>query len=148
MDRPDSHGKKPFYRSRLFWLGVPPLVFLVWCWVVSFDFSKAFGMGGRGYGFSFISRDGAIQPHAGLGFPQEFWFERHSEPLGSGGGTWFPPAIRLAKASEDPFDADNQPFTVAYWAVIILYLPAWLGSHLWWQRRTSRLLKLHVAPPP
>jgi hypothetical protein len=27
---------RPFYRSRLFWLGVPGLVFLVWLWVDSF----------------------------------------------------------------------------------------------------------------
>jgi hypothetical protein len=29
------HGRKPFWRSRLFWLGLPGLVFLLWLWVAT-----------------------------------------------------------------------------------------------------------------
>jgi hypothetical protein len=35
---------------------------------------------------------------------------------------------------------------VPYLAMVLAYLAAWLLTLAWWQRRKTRLLKLHTAP--
>ncbi len=37
---------RPFYRSRLFWLGLPGLVFLLWGWEISIEYYSHIHFGG------------------------------------------------------------------------------------------------------
>jgi hypothetical protein len=58
---------RPFYRSRLFWLGLPGLVFLLWAWVDSYwhvstaastGLVKVEGLPARGPGYRLLLQEG------------------------------------------------------------------------------------------
>lgn len=149
---------RPFYRSRLFWLGLPGLVFLWWAWWDS---------GGH---FTFFRWDrGAQSEHVGIVAGNVSWSrftERHPrkpimavlydverdvmhEQLPSGAiipRGRFPPALRVERVALQTHDVLE--VRVALWVVVTVYLVVWLGTVAIWQRRKSRLLKLPAAPPP
>jgi hypothetical protein len=49
---------------------------------------------------------------------------------------------------DDPTPSEWWQIGVPHLFLIAGFLAAWLGTRRWWQRRKSRLLKLHAAPPP
>ncbi len=59
----------------------------------------------------------------------------------------FPPAYRSKVQHFDPH-LRLRTFSFAYWFLLLAYLALWLPIFSFWQRRKSRLLKLHAAPPP
>jgi hypothetical protein len=155
---------RPWYRSRLFWLGLPGLLFLLWGWLADplavsgvtvtlgdyrltvGDWSRVgriswevYGSGGR------LSAQGIRTFSGRLG---------GSVPVDEGevrDRQAFPPAFRY-EVQEDhstPVGLRRIPqVRVAYWLLLLLYLPAWGALLAGWQRRKSRLLNLHAAPPP
>jgi hypothetical protein len=159
---------RPFYRSRLFWLGLPGLVFLLWTW---WDSGQHFSgvtwqrpsetieinvAAGRLCMVSYRDPDeGAGQlpapvqysvdrrvmitaslPEAGVR-PRQFDTPRAIERL-------------TGSAEDDPFGAsyETRGIEVACWLLLLVYLFLWSTALLTWQRRKSRLLKLHAAPLP
>lgn len=141
---------RPFYRSRLFWLGLPGLVFLLWVlvpgrasevtWVRasdSFSISREDGSI-RGTYQRFMIRRG----HPTLDFllpPTGFSSRSHADSV----GTIFAPAFEMVGGrGATHFDS----VSMGCWFMLILYLAAWLGFLLWWQRRKSRLMKLQTPP--
>jgi hypothetical protein len=59
----------------------------------------------------------------------------------------FPPAYRSEVQHFDPH-LRLRAFSFAYWLLVLVYLALWLPILGFWQRRRSRLLKLHTTPPP
>jgi len=134
--------------SRLFWLGLPGLLFLLWGWVVWISppsLTATIGnsrltvgnwagtlrvvwetRGGTPGGFTVSGRTGTRAPDL-------------IDP--------FPPAIRYSKVN---LPGGNRFVTVsiAYWFLIIVYLPLWLGTVAWWVRRKARLLKTSANLSP
>jgi hypothetical protein len=142
---------RPWYRSRLIWLGMPGLLFLLWGWVDRSPSSLLTAKGsklrlttGNRTGTLTVawetrpggSGDFAISGRTGTGTPG-------SIPL-------FPPAIQHWKVDLSGFPGGGSATTVkvAYWFLIIVYLPLWLGVLAGWQRRKGRLLKSPATPPP
>ena len=116
---------RPFYRSRLFWLGLPGLVFLLW-----FGHGSGVGFGG--------TRPWAIVQTAGdllVVWDSEEWPDWQS--LGN--------STEVALYSQGEHPTYRYVF-IPYYAVALAYITAWLLTLAWWHRRKSRLMKLHTAP--
>jgi hypothetical protein len=130
---------RPFYRSRLFWLGLPGLVFLLWSWWDSVGENKGVAWTSGGVGtFAYIS-------YSVIGVGTDSG-GRHYEgltPWKNGGLS--KPAFPSPVILREP-RADLISFEVPLWLLILLYLVAWPLTLGWWQRRKSRILKLHAAP--
>ncbi len=147
--------QRPFYRSRLFWLGLPGLVFLLWGWlavplsttgvgwskgrydIVICDVSRVVRIS---FGEIFISRSAENLPETGLTFSQNSNWE-----LPEAQSRVFPAAYDR-EVFEEPDYFYYDCFYLAYWWLILFYLLLWAAVALVWQRRKSRLLKLHAAP--
>lgn len=138
---------RPRHRSRVFWLGIPGLLFLLWGWI---DWSSPPSMAVR-IGTSRLT----VGNWAGV--LRMVWV---TDPGGSGfaissrTGTRapdlinpFPPAIRHSRVN---LPGGNRFMTVsiAYWFLILLYLPLWLGVAAGWQRHKVRLPRSPATPPP
>ncbi|MCW1883904.1 hypothetical protein OKA04_04140 [Luteolibacter flavescens] len=134
---------RPWYRSRLFWLGVPGFLFLMWAWTDSNVRVTQFNCEGREAACVIQSRSGAINFDAQNGDWGEMSFSSHSEPLDGMEERWFPAAFSPETKDDDPFDPVNQPAEVAYWAIVLGYMMLWGATVAVWQRRKQRL-----APKP
>ncbi len=146
---------RPWYRSHLFWLGLPGLVFLLWGWLGSCRQDSGARWSDAAAGFSvsdsartlsfrrFTDLSGSGLPNgAGLrGFSTWTWGDnrKHAEL------PWFPKALEFSR-EEVPLDYRAWTVSFAYWSLELLYLLFWTATLLVWQRRKSRLLKLHSAP--
>ncbi len=131
---------RPFYRSRLFWLGLPGLVFLLWAWKGSVGWSK--GLAWRHNDFAaFTSTVGGqmiIGTDNGTSRDQGFkvWSLRTHHPQ---------EALIIPKIKREAAFAQiyiELPIAL----LVLLYLAAWSGFVCCWHRRKSRLLRLHTAP--
>ena len=142
---------RPFYRSRLFWLGVPGLVFFVWLWVDSTRFvTEMVRMQGRWelYVLSYQG-EGYLTVTRRTGASTGSSYVRVKETRGI---SWFPPIseIVLLRVEADPFDplgGERKSWNVRLpmWTLTALYGCGWAGSLVWWQLRKARLKKLHAA---
>lgn len=164
---------RPFYRSRLFWLGLPGLAFLFWIWWDSGGHSsQCYVTGGRS-GSSLVAaatvEGGCVRLMAqvdeftasptGLHFyfdriqvrdrqfdgPLYFeWRIDEDEALGEdpAAAGWVPsPGATFPKP-----EVKSVEVAVALWLMILVYLCGLSLMMLWWQRRKTRLMKLHAAP--
>lgn len=108
LERPE----RPWLRSRLFWIGLVPLVFLMWAWWQSMRRYDFIDLRVGGFGTAFITSDGGFQlvhwqadpspmlsdapddPFAPAGEPEEpeFFFFAHSgfAHPGDFSRRWFP----------------------------------------------------------
>jgi len=143
------HGRKKFWKSRLFWLGVPVLVFLVWAWCDS-------GIHNSGVGFE---RDRkatqAWQSEGKFNFTQ-----MKGGSVSTGDGIWTTNRMRLVTRAEDrvwigsfafpraigafEYGSNWEHFmtrSIAHWLVVLAYLTTWLASVLGWQRWQWKKLK-------
>jgi hypothetical protein len=125
---------RPWYRSRLFLLGLFTLGFLIWAWKDSV--TKA----------TWISHSGLSLNLRGCSLSVGMRFNDGGEKL-----RWArwkrvesPPSapIQFTRRGDGGFLRLSFPF------VLVSYLVAWTGLIFWWQRRKARLLKLHFAAPP
>lgn len=141
----------PFYHSRLFWLGLPGLLFLLWSWEDSGKAIRTISWNGKGMARQVDLWNGVVRvvqvvdPKLYAGPMQKLGIHRAEIPLAdrgkaSPGGFVFAPLI---SAEEDEHALVRIPF----WFAICLYLPAWWTTLIWWQRRKVRLLILHSGKP-
>lgn len=147
------------FRSRLFWLGLPGLIFIAWAWM-----SPLFSGEGKYFSARWIAPGnfyqgfGATQdfhrmqlwlgrPYAGIGNPfrqtgitsRSFPFDarRHSWSVNERGPIWF-----------DWGNPSADSFTIAvdYWLMAPAYLTLWTAAVILWQYRKRRMcpaLHLH-----
>lgn len=137
---------RPWYRSLLFWLGLPGAPFIVWAWVQSMASGR--GMQWVGTGRSFFLSHGASSLRFGTddasrkaplhGFNEWEWDLALIEPL-----AWFPPPAlkRLPEYSE-------VVLLLPHWLGLGLYLAAWLGGLALWQARKRRTPGGSTGCPP
>jgi hypothetical protein len=130
---------RPFYRSRLFWLGLPGLVFLLWAWWLSTGHYSGAGFGGWVIGqmggevFARWDADGRpdwVEFGAGHRDMKEGEAQEMKGML---------PAVR------ELFPSYRIIFIPYFWPVLA-YTATWLLTLAWWQRRKYRISKLHTAP--
>lgn len=166
----DFPAPRPIYRSLLFWLGMPGLLFLLWAWWKSNAVRLKVEVG-PGW---LWSSQGKVCWHA-LDDPSGEWVAtvdyregklsaRRQEEMGivCGFGItrgfvsqtpvmiaeryWFPPprweAVQLDASSSCRLIA------LPYWLLTGSYLGLWLGGLMGWQRRKVRLAKVSAAPLP
>ncbi len=133
---------RPFYRSRLFWLGLPGLVFLLWGWWLSTGHWSGAGFAEpRAWGLGQIGGEVYGVWDAGGG-PEWRNFNGGHRKVG---------AEDIAVVKRDWAEAEEMGegfryvFIPYYWPVLA-YTATWLLTLAWWQRHKTRLLKLHTAP--
>lgn len=145
---------RPWYRSRLFWLGLPGLVFMLWLWLAkagqSFDVgytwniwpaettTRSIGISdGSLYQVTNTNSYGATGPPT-VGFHGSEVGLDPDEPV-----TYFP---------HRPFglirEDDYWKTWLAWWVVISAYTAVWLGAVAGWQRRQARLSRRAAAELP
>jgi hypothetical protein len=132
---------RPFYRSTLFWLGLPGLLFLLWAWWVSYGHTSWAGfMGPRPWWIG-----------QAAGEVVAAWNRRGSPELWNFAADYLeipvsnPPGWHRWPR-EPIFRPGFRCVVIPYYAVILAYVTTWLLTLAWWQRRKSRLMKLHPAP--
>ena len=143
---------RPFYRSRLFWLGGPGMIFLLWVWFVAqkewtlvwtdrlSSTSLVYEPGVVGIIRTTMSPDYDVI-YSDLGFQQ---LSNTVAPKDLEYFGW-----SLSWSTEAPFDPRirTSRLSVPLWLLTPLYTACWLGSVLWWQRRKARL-NPSAAPLP
>ncbi len=152
---------RPFYRSRLFWLGLPGLVFLLWGWWDSGAYpshlswsttSRTFWVGHENGGIVSGTINSTNPNNHGI--PQGFKFRRW-EANAPHIFSWSLPQPLLWQHNVTNYSlpsisrnlgVETRRLEVAYWLAILIYLTPWIAALWWWQHRKSRLLKLHSAP--
>lgn len=138
---------RPFYRSRLFWLGLPGMVFLLWGWIAGINASLEYFQPATRYGVqaghSKLSFYSSNHPAEFFHYPAGTWdFRVHSEARGS----LLAPGI--VWVDERVLGYGARGIEIAAWTIFLTYIVIWMSSLAGWQRRKSRLLKLHASPPP
>lgn len=147
----------PFHRSRLFWLGLPGLVFLLWAWLGSplnlqvrisiGDYILRVGGEDRAlkvdcevYGSGHLAAPGLRFYKGGM----------YAGDIDTEGQRFFPKALRYdVRKYHYHLGVRSIPeVKLAYWFLLLFYMTIWLLVLTVWQRRKSRLLRLHTAPSP
>lgn len=147
---------RPWYRSRLFWLGLPGLLFMLWLWLVKADYS---------FSFSYTAITGpaksttrSIITHNGTIYQGTSW---DSGP-GRSGFRWS--AVHrprpVFKVPDRPFEIERgttdgpgghseyREIWLAWWVAVSAYTAVWLGSVAGWQRRKAQLSRRAAAELP
>jgi hypothetical protein len=126
---------RPFYRSRLFWLGIPGLVFLLWAWWISTRLYLSAGFSGtNAIGASLT--DGEIVAHwTSGGWPDrrnaygDYYVlsaeDRHDWKVGLTTASNVNPTFHLA--------------VISCYKIASAYAIGWLLALAWRQRRKSRI---------
>ncbi len=134
---------RPFYRSRLFWLGLPGLVFLLWGWWLSMGYWSSVGFAGSRNSWGMGQVWGEVYA---------IWDWDGPPDWGNfGAGNWevTREAVHEVKdswAAEMEWNPSLRVvFIPCYWPALA-YVATWLLTLAWWQRRKARILKLHAAP--
>ena len=136
---------RPWYRSRLFWLGLPGLVFLLWAWVTFSGTSVAVARWRKTHAYAGSGQVVLLQVHrASAGSGSASSFEARIDKRPELERRWF----RQAVDWRSPLRLRSlmSTFGVALWFIVLIYVALWSGLAFWWQRRKARLLKLHTAP--
>lgn len=137
----------PFYRSRMFWLGIPVLLFLLWGWWHSMQFLTLWAKKSSWGDVELESFRGSLRVNL----------------LRGKGGAWrgtagfyhlpvtevnyipepYPAVPRYVTftSMQDPKAGSAYHLTLAHWFLISLYAAAWGGAYVMWQRRKRRLMK-------
>jgi len=147
---------RPWYRSLVFWLGLPGLMFLLWGWLENPRLygSARFTLGEYCLTLADEGRLARIEWEIyGSGRLMAPGVNLHRYLVG---GAWtlaqpgqklFPPALRYEVHEYDYHLGRRRipQLSLAYWFLLSLYLPAWAMLLVLWQRRKARLLKTSVA---
>jgi len=131
-------GRKPSWRSRLFWLGLPGLVFLLWTsllapsslavlrvveWTTVLEFQ-------RGGIFLVANRDKGSNQSVSLNISRTvFGASPHTE------GWW------SFNRSKGPWARHQTKVYVAHWILLLGYLFSWVAIMTGWQRWKRRRMK-------
>ncbi|MCW1921957.1 hypothetical protein OKA05_05295 [Luteolibacter arcticus] len=165
---------RPWYRSRLFWLGVPGFFFFLWAWgkanttkVVTY-LGPGCGWAASGYGkFLWFAvettgdelvaldlREGEASEvsdeleYYNSSFPSfavpRFHTSVSSHP--SPAPPWFPPPRWQAERLDN--GSSYWFLSLPYWLLIAGYTGIWLVGLGGWQRRKAHLVEPSATPPP
>jgi hypothetical protein len=144
---PVHHHPRSIFRSRLFWLALPGLIFLLWGWfndpeyyngtyLCAGDHSLVIADNGRQVYLdarTASSPGRVIAPYCGY-----FRERRANVDVPRDPQTLFSDAI-VCGIEREP-EVSKAWANLAYWLLILLYLAALFAIRLWWQRRKSRLI--------
>lgn len=134
---------RPWYRSRLFWLGVPGLVFLLWVWIAVPQTFNSFSW--ETTRFQVIA---AVQSHkltvVKRPFPNVVQTTNRGIKLrpgllssySVGGPSSYPLRVRKREIGPGVVVSDA---TISTWVLVPTYIVIWMGVMLWWQRRKRRI---------
>ncbi len=142
---------RPWFRSRLFWLGAVCLIFLVWAWRDSGAHAAGIQWGnpGRLYTVAHFksSLRFVVSPTTAASIRPGFSSYRNEtpdeyrlrpRPLGFGFAE-----VVLVRAREDAEEENGVVVHFAYWLLVLIFLILWLTALIGWQRR-----KIRKAAPP
>jgi hypothetical protein len=146
---------RPWYRSRLFWLGVPGLVFLMWGWIASLFAEQGFRLTFNPYLHrSAPSATILLSTHC-----VTFWAgEVHGAFTGprTGVGFWSEPVSPdprpIGEKLRNPvewivYDGRWGGLRIDLWFMITVYMAIWVPSLVYWQRRKARVSALGLQTP-
>jgi hypothetical protein len=136
---------RPWYRSRLFWLGVPGLVFLVWGWWKSGSQMVRFdnGINDSNPALALFFDEGCLM--ASWVYDSDSEWRLEAEQMGmfqqasNHPNHWL--STRLGYELEQPGYRQYHEFYVPLWLSVAAYLCVWLGLIVSSQGRKARLLK-------
>ena len=135
---------RPWYRSRLCWLGIPGLLFLLW---ISLGDPYRYchfrvRLGEYDVGFTDrlrhahlrlnIPKDGTLEPLA-IEFTKPRIFRSGDDP------GLFPRAISRSTGWNSRPSRSEVELAIAYWFLTLAYLAVWSVLLMGWQRRKARL---------
>ena len=145
---------RPWYRSRLFWLGLPGLVFMLWAWgdstrhVSSLSWaSNVWGFYARTWGNS-LELDLYHSVYPGMRSNLDFYrwpLSRLSTPVEH---PLFPAGVRFGTSHNASNGLTTRILVIALWLMITAYTAVWLGALACWQRRKARLSRRAAAELP
>jgi hypothetical protein len=131
----------PFYRTFVFWCGLPVLLALLWGWLAfpTRGSEIRWGQPGKLYSIGDYSRvivigvgthpGTIVHPH-GLSYLSS----ATSPGAWSEDGDYFPSAW-TTRLVDMPTLYQSRGFSIAYWFLIACHLAVWLPLLVWWQRR-------------
>jgi hypothetical protein len=142
---------RPWHRSRLFWLGLPGLVFMLWLAKARESLSLHHtGITGHRESTrrSIGTSDGLIyQATSRTSFavsgPEEIGFHGSVEALDPERPTCYFPLRPFGIIRENEY----REIWLAWWAAIPAYAAVWLGALAGWQRRKARLSRRTAVVP-
>jgi hypothetical protein len=145
-------GAAPFFRSRLFWLGVPGLVFLLWVWWDSGGYaSHASWQSGREIRQVEVDRGcvvwmTTVDLRSAVPVPVEpFHAGRYELKEEDGRHFDFAPPFKRKtddlKLSIAWMDMELHSSRLALWVVVAVYVAMWIAMAFAWQRRKARVVK-------
>ena len=145
---------RPWYRSLLFWLGLPGLVFLLWGWADSTRFLSILKWQSKGVVLGFQSSGNPLRIDSfhclDPGRRSDLTFDRFpvsrlplavEHPL-------FPTAVRFGSIHDASNDSTTRMLVIAYWMKISAYAAVWIAFLAYWQRRKARLSRRAAAELP
>jgi hypothetical protein len=156
---------RPWYRSRLCWLGIPGLLFLLWAWWHSNFYHRTLilsesshlsttqgkllwfsGLSDIEHDFDLNFRTGKVEVYEIVVGPGIFRTVNRYDPwsvftvkVPAGDQAWFPPPRWQAR--EINRDTHFRLVSVPYWLLTGGYAAAWLGGVGLWQRRKWRIAR-------
>ena len=169
---------RPFYRSWLFWLGLPGAFFLVWALrdstshathitkhtpvdvMGAYHWQEALTVFHAQFGpkdfirFSLDDKSLSVEtlPPGMPPLANHPWWFRREFIVGSVLELGFDPQQGILRPSfkTESLASGSEWWIVIvpHWIIILGYVTAWGGAVAFWQRRKARLLKLHAAPEP
>ena len=140
-----------WYRSRLFWIGIPGFLFLLWLWGAFLSETWRAGWRMRSGEYSLICGDAYVAFRIVEGDPGKrynprplgFYTDRNSLPA-SHETLILPPAVVQDNHGASRF----MTFYLANWYLALSYAILWLGGLAIWQLRKQRKTILLQAMRP
>jgi hypothetical protein len=134
---------RPWYRSRLIWLGTPGLLFLLW---ISLGDPYRYchlrvRFGDYGVGFTDRLRHAHLRldiPKKGPMAPFAVEFTKPRIVRAGDDPGLFPRAIGRTTGWYSRLHRSEGVLSVAYWFLVPVYVAVWTGLFLAWQRRKAR----------
>ena len=145
---------RPWHRSRLFWLGLPGILFLLWAWFLLDDYWLVRWT--RQFGSTQIAcQAGAIVlTHSTIEIPppdsqvtvdpyppSAQGFTQQTGPVSRAHRKYFtwPLEHKVVPTFAGAPNYHSRQITLPFWFLVPVYLAAWLTTLYFWQRRRSSL---------
>ncbi len=133
---------RPFYRSRLFWLGLPGLEFLLWAWWFSMEHNSQARFGGVPVWVTGQSAGEVYVFWNSAGLPDWRDFHTVHQKMSMEDASEWKRSLSVLERRVVGF----RHILFPHYTAVVAYAAAWLLFLACWQRRKSRLLKLHTSP--
>ena len=138
----------PIHRSRLAWLALPGLIFLLWAWLNDPAYYNFAGITLGDHTLMLLDDGGlaTIDLHI---YPPGQWTAPgffHDRWQNEGLTGFLPPAFRFENKTT-PYHTGFS-LHLSYWLLTLLYLATLTATHLGWSRRHARLATTATAAIP